>query len=54
MLIANLIGMDFFIHLDTQYPVVKKVVKGMLGMKIIKDAECDDWDVYWTDNAVTS
>jgi len=25
----------FFI--DTQYPVVKKVVRGMLGMKVIRD-----------------
>jgi hypothetical protein len=39
---------------DTQYPVVKKVVRGMLGMKVIRDATSEDWDLYWTDNAVTS
>ena len=25
----------------------------MLGMKIIRDTGSDDWDLYWTDNAVT-
>lgn len=26
----------------------------MLGFKLIRDAGVDDWDLYWTDNAVTS
>lgn len=34
-LIVNLIGTSILIK-DTQYSVVKKVVKGMLGMKVIR------------------
>ena len=26
----------------------------MLGMKVIRDAGTEDWDLFWTDNAVTS
>lgn len=45
-----------FIHVitDTQYSVVKKVVKGMLGIKVIRETGSENWDLYWTDNAVTA
>ena len=38
---------------ETKYSIVKKVTSGKLGMKIIRDASSQEWDLYWTDNAVT-
>jgi tubulin polyglutamylase TTLL6/13 len=26
----------------------------MLGFKVIREATSEDWDLYWTDNAVSS
>ena len=36
---------------DCQYPVVSRVAKGF-GWKLQSNSESQDWDVFWTDNAV--
>ncbi len=36
---------------DCQYPVVSRVAKGF-GWKLQSNSEAQDWDVFWTDNAV--
>jgi hypothetical protein len=42
------------LYVDTHYSVVKKVVHDMLHMRIVKDLANEDFDLYWTDNAITN
>ena len=37
---------------STKYEIVRHVAKKVFGWKLNYDEESDDWDVFWTDNAV--
>ena len=39
---------------DTKYPVVKFVAKKMLKWKVTKDIDDRNFDLFWTDQAVTA
>lgn len=51
-LIANLSCTISYIS-ETKYYIVKKAIKVSLGMKVVKEQNSADWDLFWTDNAVT-
>jgi tubulin polyglutamylase TTLL6/13 len=37
---------------DTKYPVVRTVARKILGWKLSRDEEDENWDVWWTDAGV--
>ena len=39
---------------DTQYDVVLEVCEDVLGWKLIFERDLKEWDLYWTDNSVTT
>lgn len=44
--------LNFISILETKYEVIKFVGKKILQWKLNYEQESNDWDVYWTDNAV--
>ena len=38
--------------IDTQYPIIKEICKNEFNWRISMDYD-EEWDVLWTDNAIT-